>query len=54
MDKLEKAADNKESWDTAMFVIGFVGSLAVTVGSALSLAGFMSKAATQVGNRRLG
>lgn len=45
LDKIEEEADKWENWDTSLFVLGFLGSLIVTLGTALSLTNFVSQSA---------
>lgn len=45
LSKIEEEADKWENWDTSLFVLGFLGSLIVTLGTALSLTNFVSQSA---------
>ena len=45
LNKIEEEADKWENWDTSLFVLGFLGSLIVTLGTALSLTNFVSQSA---------
>ena len=45
LNKIEEEADKWENWDTSFFVLGFLGSLIVTLGTALSLTPFGSQSA---------
>ena len=45
LSKIEEEADKWENWDTSFFVLGFLGSLIVTLGTALSLTNFVSQSA---------
>ena len=45
LSEIEEEADKWENWDTSLFVLGFLGSLIVTLGTALSLTNFVSQSA---------
>jgi hypothetical protein len=45
LDVAERGADRAEFWDTAMFLTGFMGSLVVTIATAVNLAGYVSPSA---------
>ena len=45
LSKIEEEADKWENWDTSLFVLGFLGSLIVTLGTSLSLTNFVSQSA---------
>ena len=42
LDVAECGADRAETWDTGLFLAGFGGSLAVTVATAVNIAGYVS------------
>jgi hypothetical protein len=46
LDAAEKGADRAEAMDTTLFLVGFIGSLVVTVATAVNLAGFVNASAT--------
>ncbi len=42
LDLCEQSAKRSERWDTTLFVMGFLGSILVTMGSSASLADLSS------------
>jgi hypothetical protein len=40
----EQSADRCETWDTVLFLCGFLGSLVVMIATAINMAGFMTRA----------